>query len=61
MTSKPAGVDDRFSPEFISKVDTWLAEEVAKGNENIVVHTDYKWPEENAVDLKVPDAFEVFI
>ena len=61
MTSKPAGVNDRFSDEFIAKVDTWLAEEVAKGNENIVVHTDYQWPEENPVDVKVPDAFEVFI
>lgn len=61
-TSKPNGVvDDRFEPEFVAKVDNWLKEEVAKGNPNIVVFTDFKWPEENPVDLKVPDSLEVFI
>ena len=52
---RPKGVDDRWSSEILDKTSKWLEEEVAKGNPNIVVHTDYVWPEVNPVELKVPD------
>ena len=53
--SKPKGANDRYSSEILEKTNDWLKKEIENGNPNIVVHTDYQWPEVNPVELKVPD------